>query len=44
MQIYIEDIFDLLNPDGKKLAIREDTENNEIFVENLVTVPVQNYD
>lgn len=40
MQIYIEEIFDLLNPDGKKLQIREDTENNEVFVEDLVTVPV----
>ena len=44
MQIYIEDIYDLLNPEGKKLNIKEDPENNEVYVENLVNVPVTNYD
>ncbi|EGR32241.1 kinesin motor domain protein [Ichthyophthirius multifiliis] len=42
MQIYIEEIFDLLNPDGQKLQIREDTESNEVYVQNLITVPVKN--
>jgi hypothetical protein len=42
MQIYIEEIFDLLNPDGQRLQIREDTETNEVYVQNLITVPVKN--
>jgi len=29
-----------LNPNGQKLQIREDTETNEVYVQNLITVPV----
>ncbi|KAL4453436.1 hypothetical protein ABPG74_017643 [Tetrahymena malaccensis] len=44
MQIYIEEIFDLLNPNGQKLQIREDSESNEVYVQDLITVPIKNID
>lgn len=43
MQIYLEDIYDLLNPRNEKLKIREDHEYGEIYVEDLVIVPISNY-
>jgi kinesin family member C2/C3 len=43
MQIYMEDIFDLLNPGDKKLQIREDIDYGETYVEDLVIVPIGNY-
>lgn len=43
MQIYMEDIYDLLNPRNEKLKIREDHEYGEIYVEDLVIVPISNY-
>ncbi|KRX10521.1 P-loop containing nucleoside triphosphate hydrolase [Pseudocohnilembus persalinus] len=42
LQIYNEDIYDLLNPDGKKLKIKEDSDLKEVFVKDLVTVPIRN--
>lgn len=43
MQIYMEDIYDLLNPTNGKLQIREDMEYGETYVEDLVIVPIDNY-
>lgn len=43
MQIYMEDIYDLLNPTDKKLQIREDIEYGETYVQDLVIVPISNY-
>lgn len=43
MQIYMEDIYDLLNPTNGKLQIREDIEYGETYVEDLVLVPINNY-
>lgn len=41
-QIYQDQIHDLLNPgEGKNLSIREENDG-EIFVENLIEVPIQN--
>jgi hypothetical protein len=37
-QIYLEQISDLLNPDNKNMAIRE--EHGEVYIHDLVEVPV----
>lgn len=39
-QIYLEQIQDLLNPENKNMTIRE--EQGEVYVHDLVEVPVQN--
>lgn len=44
MQIYMEDIYDLFNPQNGKLQIRESIEQGETFVEDLVIVPIENYE
>ena len=41
-QIYLEQVSDLLNPESKNMSIRE--ELGEVFVGNLVEVPVQSLD
>jgi hypothetical protein len=43
MQIYREEIYDLLNPRNGKLQIREDLEIAEVYVEDLTIVPISNY-
>lgn len=43
MQIYLEEIDDLLNPSNARLKIREDHEYGETYVEDLVIVPISNY-
>ena len=43
MQIYMEDIYDLFNPSNGKLQIRESVQQAETFVEDLVIVPIDNY-
>ena len=43
MQIYMEEIYDLLNPRNGKLKIREDLEYGETYVEDLIIVPISNY-
>jgi hypothetical protein len=43
MQIYREEIYDLLNPRNGKLQIREDLEIGEVYVEDLTIVPISNY-
>lgn len=43
MQIYMEEIYDLLNPTSGKLHIREDIQYGETYVEDLVIVPISNY-
>jgi len=40
MQIYRGDIIDLLDPNGKALSVREDPQSHEVYVEDLVIVPV----
>lgn len=40
-QIYQENIQDMFNPENKNLTIRE--ENGEVFVEDLVEVPVKSF-
>lgn len=41
MQLYLDEISDLLNPDGGKLEIRENASQKDIFVENLTNVSVK---
>lgn len=43
LQIYREEIYDLLNPRNGKLQIREDLEIGEVYVEDLTIVPISNY-
>lgn len=42
LQIYMENIFDLLNPSKKPLILREDS-NTGIFVKDLTEVPVSDF-
>ena len=41
MQVYLEEILDLLNPTGQNLQIREHPDTHETYVQDLVTVPVK---
>lgn len=38
-QVYLEQVSDLLNPETKRLSVRE--ENGEVFIDGLVEVPVE---
>lgn len=41
-QLYLDEIHDLLNPfQAKSLIIKEDLENNEVFIQGLTTVCVE---
>ena len=42
LQIYMENVYDLLKPDKKPLQVREDPSGG-IFVKDLTQVPVDNY-
>jgi hypothetical protein len=42
VQIYLETVYDLLNPDLKALTIREGV-NGDVFIQNLITVPISDY-
>jgi Kinesin motor domain len=42
LQIYMENVYDLLKPDKKPLQVREDP-NGGIFVKDLTQVPIENY-
>ena len=42
LQIYMENVYDLLKPDKKPLQVREDPSGG-IFVKDLTQVPVENY-
>jgi hypothetical protein len=44
MQIYMEEVHDLLDPDSGKLTVREDQDSSEVFVDNLTTVRIQSYE
>ena len=37
--MYLEQVSDLLNPETKRLSVRE--ENGEVFIDGLVEVPVE---
>ena len=42
MQVYMEEIRDLLNPEAKGLVVREDTEKGINYVKDLVVTKIEN--
>jgi hypothetical protein len=42
IQIYLEQVSDLLNPENGNMSIRE--QNGEVYIENLLEVPVQDFE